>query len=365
MEQLTDIFLRPGPLKLLWWQWAALLVLVPLAGAVGWIASRFLRWLLRKVTSRTAYEWDDYVLEKIGPPLTAAMTLAAIGFLLPWIDVADRVAAGIYRGLKIGYLVIFFWTLWRGVDMAANLIGRTSWAIRASASRALLPLGSRVGKVVVLAMGSVALLSLLGYPVASLIAGLGLGGLAFALAAQKTVENLFGAFSIGIDQPFREGDFVKIEDFVGTVEAIGLRSTRFRTLDRTLISIPNGKLAEMRLESYTARDRFRLATVIGLVYETTPAQMRQVLEGFERVLREHPKIWPDAIVVRFKEFAASSLDIEVMCWFQVPEWRDFQVCRQEVLLQFMDVVEAAGSSIAFPTRTVHLVSNGEEQEQAR
>jgi MscS family membrane protein len=121
----------------------------------------------------------------------------------------------------------------------------------------------------------------------------------------------------------------------------------------------------MRLESYTARDRFRLATVIGLVYETTPAQMRQVLEGFERVLREHPKIWPDAIVVRFKEFAASSLDIEVMCWFQVPEWRDFQVCRQEVLLQFMDVVEAAGSSIAFPTRTVHLVSNGEEQEQAR
>jgi MscS family membrane protein len=178
--------------------------------------------------------------------------------------------------------------------------------------------------------------------------------LALALAAQKTVENLFGAFSIGVDQPFREGDFVKIEDFVATVEAVGLRSSRFRTLDRTLITIPNGKLAEMRLESFTARDRLRLATTIGLVYDTTASQMREVLAGFERVLRAHPKFWPDAVVVRFREFAASSLDVEIMAWFQTSDWGEFQLIRQEVLLQFMDVVERADTSFAFPTRTIQL-----------
>jgi len=100
----------------------------------------------------------------------------------------------------------------------------------------------------------------------------------------------------------------------------------------------------------------RLATTIGVEYGTTRAQMQEVLEGFERVLRGHPKIWPDAIVVKFKEFGASSLDIEIMAWFQVPAWADFQLCRQEVLLGFMKVVEDAGTAFAFPTRTVHVVN---------
>ncbi|MGH7617378.1 MAG: mechanosensitive ion channel family protein, partial [Gemmatimonadaceae bacterium] len=175
--------------------------------------------------------------------------------------------------------------------------------------------------------------------------------------AQKTVENLFGAFSIGVDQPFREGDFVKVDDFVGTVEGIGLRSTRFRTLDRTIITLPNGRLADMRLESFTARDRLRFAAVIGLVYDTSATQMRAVLEGFERVLREHPTIWPDAIVVRFSELAASSLNIEVMAWFRTSDWGEFQRIRQDILLRFMDVVEEAGTSFAFPTTTVHLATS--------
>ncbi len=158
-----------------------------------------------------------------------------------------------------------------------------------------------------------------------------------------------------MDQPFRVGDFVRVDDFVGTVEDIGLRSTRFRTLDRTVISIPNGNLSDQRLETFAARDRMRLAASIGLEYSTTHAQMQEVLDGFERVLREHPKIWPDALVVKFKEFGASSLDIEIMAWFQVPTWDDFRDCRQQVLLDFMRVVEDAGTAFAFPTRTVHLI----------
>jgi len=190
--------------------------------------------------------------------------------------------------------------------------------------------------------------------VSTRLAGLGIGGLAVAFGAQKTVENLFGSVSLAIDQPFRVGDFVKVEDFVGTVEEIGIRSTRFRTLDRTVISIPNGNLSDQRLETFAARDRMRLAMTIGVEYSTTHAQMIEVIEGCERVLRDHPRIWPDAMVVKFKEFGASSLDIEIMAWFAVPTWADFQHCRQEVLLGFMKVVEDAGTGFAFPTRTLHV-----------
>jgi MscS family membrane protein len=106
----------------------------------------------------------------------------------------------------------------------------------------------------------------------------------------------------------------------------------------------------------------RLATTIGLTYDTTQSQMQTVLAGLERVLRTHPRIWPDAVVVKFKEFAASSLDIEIMAWFNVPTWGDFQACREEVLLAFMGVVEQAGASFAFPTRTVHLVQGDRASE---
>ncbi len=155
-----------------------------------------------------------------------------------------------------------------------------------------------------------------------------------------------------------------IEDFVGTVEEIGLRTTRIRTLDRTVISLPNGKLADMRIESFSARDRLRLACTVGLTYGTTSAQMRRVLEGLERVLREHERIWPDAVVVRFKELGASSLDIEVMAWFSTCDWGEFQRIREEVLLAFMAVVEEAGTSFAFPTRTVHVVGSNLRPETA-
>ncbi|HEU4747243.1 MAG TPA: mechanosensitive ion channel family protein [Gemmatimonadaceae bacterium] len=324
------------------------------AALTGWAASRLFRAALRAGVRRTRASWDDAVIDRLGDPLTVAFSVGAVLFLLPFLALEPGFVAEVRRVARVVLLVDFFWAAWRIVDVSGYMALRSPWALRVPASRALVPLGARAVKVLILAVAIVASLSLFGYPVASLVAGLGIGGLALALAAQKTVENLFGAFSIGVDQPFREGDFVKIEDFVGTVEAIGLRSTRFRTLDRTIVTIPNGKLADMKLESFSERDRIRLSAIVGLVYGTTPSQLRSALAGFEAVLRAHPKIWPDAVVVRFREFAASSLDIEVMAWFLTTDWGEFQRIREDVLLQFMEVVERTGSSFAFPTRTIHL-----------
>jgi MscS family membrane protein len=356
LEHLPAALLRPGPFDLLLWQWAALPVILVVAAGIGLGISRVLRSVFGRIARRTSTEWDDALLARLAGPLTVACTLAAAAALLPALGLYAPAAAASYRVLRAGFLLVFFWSLWRLVDVGRQVAAHTPWARAAASSRSLIPLGARVTKAIVLAFAAVAILSLLGYPVASLIAGLGLGGLAFALAAQKTVENLFGAFSIGVDQPFREGDFVKVEDFVGNVEAIGLRSTRFRTLDRTIITIPNGRLADMRVESFAPRDRLRFTAMIGLVYETTASQMREVLSGFERALRNHPKIWPEAITVRFRELGASSLTIEVMAWFQTADWNEFLDIRQDLLLQFMEIVERAGTGFAFPTSTVHVAS---------
>ncbi len=353
-ENLPEVLLRPGPSELLWWQWIALLPLLALAWAFGRLCGALSRRLLAHLSSRTQSEWDDQLIGRLAGPLTLGWALVWMAAFLTLLHLNPPADDVLRRSLKAFGLIAIFWGLWRVVDLAAEGVRVLPWVQERPSARSMLGLGERLGKVAVAAIGIVASLSELGYPVASLLAGLGLGGLVFALAAQKTVENLFGSVSLAADEPFRVGDFVKIEDFVGTVEAIGLRSTRIRTLDRTVIAIPNGRLADMRVESYTVRDRMRLACTVSLVYSTTAGQMKAVLAGLERVLRAHPKIWPEAVVVRFKELAASSLDIEIMAWFQTEDWGEFQAIRQEILIQFMDVVERAGSAFAFPTRTVQI-----------
>jgi len=351
---LTDFLLRYGPFGLTWFQWLAIAAIAVGGIVFGKVAGRLVRAVVGRLVKRTRSTWDDVLLERLGGPLSAALGLAFVATLIQAADLTAADATAI-RFIRAGYFAVFFWSLFRLVDVGFHLLGESMWA-RSGHSRSLIPLGTRVAKVGVFAIAAVAVLSYLGYPVASLIAGLGIGGLALALAAQKTVENLFGAFSIGVDQPFTVGDTVKVEDFLATVERIGLRSTRFRTMDRTIVTIPNGKLADSRIESYTARDRMRLATIIGLVYGTSEAQLREILDGFRNVLRAQPKLFPEGVTVLLRALGSSSFDVEVTAWFVTEDYAEFQAIRQEVLLQFLGVVERAGTSLAYPTQTVHLAS---------
>jgi MscS family membrane protein len=354
IDHLPAVLLRPGPRELQWWQWIGLFVIAAGAWLAGLLLGAITKRILQRVTTKTTTHWDDAVIGRLTGPLGLVWSLCVAGLAVPFLGLYAPAQAFIDQLLHTGFFIAFFWAILRTIEVVAQLVATSRWSTDHPSSRSLVPLGSRVGKVAVWAMGIIAVLSELGYPVASLIAGLGIGGLVFALAGQKTVENLFGAFSIGIDQPFREGDFVHIEDFVGTVERIGLRSTRIRTLDRTIITIPNGKLADMRLESFAERDRIRLALTVGVVFETTAQQMREVLAGLERVLRTQAKIWPDSVTVKFSGFGDASLNIDIMAWFMTPDWGEFMVIRENVLIDFMAVVEKAGTALARPTRTLHL-----------
>ncbi len=353
---LPEVLLRAGPRGLLWWQWLALPVLVAIALALGAVLGWGTRRILGHLAARTRAGWDDKLVVRLARPLTVLWAIGLVSAFHPWLALGPGPEATLDRTLRAAIQIVLFWAGFRTVDVAFTAASGAAWTRASPGLLGLLPLGRKVSQVLLLALGMVAVLNELGFQVASLLAGLGIGGIALALAAQKTVENLFGSVAIGVDQPFRVGDFVKVEDLVtGTVEAIGMRSTRIRTLDRTIITIPNGKLADMRAETFAVRDRIRLFANLGLVYDTTGAQLRAVLQGLEAALREHPKIFPEGVGVRFNEFKDSSLNVEVTAWFQTADWNEFTLIRQELYLRFMDIVERAGTSFAFPTRTVHVV----------
>jgi MscS family membrane protein len=345
---------RTGPFDLFVWQWLALPVAGLLAAMLGALLSRVTRALLGRATRHTPTPYDDAILARMAKPLTVGWALGLAYATLPFLRLPAHAEAMIQRWLKAAALVVFFWALARSVDVARQMLSSSAWISERPATRSLVTLGAKISQLFLLAIGVVALLSELGYPVASLVAGLGIGGLAVALAAQKSLENLFGALAIGADQPFREGDFVSVEGITGTVESIGLRSTRIRTLDRTLITIPNGKLAELRLESFAVRDRLRLSCTLGLGYDTSERQLRDVLAGIEGVLRAQPKLWPEGVTVRFKEIGPASLNLEVNAWFDTNNWDEFVLIREDVLLAFLRVIEGAGAALALPTRNVHL-----------
>lgn len=352
---MPEVLRRHGPLDVSWWQWIALPLLIVASFAFGAVLGKLTRWGLTRVVRRTHATWDDALLEALADPLRWAWSVLLFRAFVEILELhaaAERTVGGVVRALLF---LVFFWALIRGLDEVRRNLAASAWAREKPIARSLVPLAVRVGKAVVFIIALISMLSELGYPVAGLIAGLGIGGIALAFGAQKTVENLFGAVAIGVDQPLREGDFVRVEgDVLGTVETVGLRSTRIRTLDRTVVSLPNGKLADMKVESFALRDRCRLAAMINLVYGTSADQLRTILAGLERVLRQHPGIWPDDVVVRFVAFGSSSLDIEVMAWFTTSDWSQFRTWRQEVLISFMDVIEGAGSSFAFPTQTIHV-----------
>jgi MscS family membrane protein len=197
----------------------------------------------------------------------------------------------------------------------------------------------------------------LGLPLYSVVAGLGIGGLAVALAIRPTLENLIGGIILYLDQPVRIGDFCSFGDKTGTVENIGVRTTKIRALDRTLISIPNGALADMQLINWAKCDMMLITATIGLRYETENDQLRYVLVKFREMLHAHPKIDSETVRVRFADFGQSSLDIDVRIYALTRDFNEYYAIREDVLLRMSEIVKSSGSGFAFPSQTLYMGSD--------
>jgi MscS family membrane protein len=246
------------------------------------------------------------------------------------------------------------WLAMRLIDLGTEIVSARMVARGNAAGTSLLPIGRRLAKVFLLVLAVLSLLDNLDFDITGIIAGLGIGGLAIALAAQKTFENFFASMEIVGDRPVAVGDFCRFGDNIGTVEDIGLRSVRIRTLDRTVVTVPNSQFASLQLENFAERDRIRFYTVLGLRYETTAEQMRFVLVELKRLLVAHPRVHPDPARVRFVGFGAFSLDVEVYAYVETADWAEFLAIREDLLLRIIEIVESTGSGFAFPSQTLYL-----------
>jgi MscS family membrane protein len=289
-------------------------------------------------------------IESFAGPLQLLLGVALFGAGMQWIDPSTVPRLYLGRGLALLSVLGTAWLCARVIDLGVHRLRKFLEASHPGFSRSVLPLSARVLKVTVLALGLLAMLSNWGYNTGTVLAGLGIGGIAVALASQKTIENLFGSVAVISDHPVHVGDFCKVGDRVGTVEDIGLRSTRVRTLDRTLVTIPNAEFSAMTLENYTRRDKMWFHPTLNLRRDTTPRQVRAVLESIRALLKERPDVEIGPMPVRFVGVGAYSLDVEIFAYVLTGDFDQFLQIQQELLLKVLDAVANAGTALALPTQ---------------
>ena len=356
-DRLPPNLMREGPWHVFYWQWIGLALALPVLVLLSWLISAACRAALRRLTSRTATEWDDLLLESLRGPFQLCIAALVAGPVLEVLSLNTRLAtvvASMTRGLV---LLAIFWATLRVIRLVQLQVANAVWHSGDSQqARTLVPLLGNILRATLAVVALLVVLSQFGYPVGTLLAGLGLGGISVALAGQKSVEHLFGSVSLAADKAFRVGDWVRAGTTEGAVERIGLRSTSFRTNDRTVVRIPNGRLADERIETFGERDRMLLRTNVDITYGTSTAQVDRIRDDIEALLRAHPKIWSGVLRVYVVALADSAIRLRVMAWFETVEYDAFLAIRHRMLLDFLSIVERHGAAIAFPSRTVYNVS---------
>lgn len=239
----------------------------------------------------------------------------------------------------------------RIVDAAGDILAQRAKRTESTFDDMILPLVRKTVKVLALVMGIVNLAPLLGVEIGPLVGAIGIGSLGFAFAAQNTIENIFGSVTVVLDKPFVVGDWVVIEGTEGTVELVGLRSTRVRTFYNSLVTIPNSMLTKVRVDNYGARRYRRFKTMLSVRYATSPAQIEAFCEGLRALVAAHPATRKDYHQIVLNEFGASSLDILLYIFFEVPDWTAELEARHAFMLDVMRLAKELGVDFAFPTQT--------------
>lgn len=330
-----------------------------LALLIIWLLRRLLGNLIllpfrRLVVERTRTQIDDMVLTAAETPvrlLIVAVGIAIAGQILS----SDGETVAFIANLSRTFVILaFFFLIYNTVDLIVASSLRLRHITGIPLDEQLVPF-MRVGiKVVLIAIAIVVLLQEWAYDVSGLVAGLGLGGLAFSLAAQDTVANLFAFTTIVSDRPFVVGEYIKTPDVEGTVEHVGVRNVRIRQVDQAYVTVPNNKLASAPITNWTRLEKRRINFKLGMTYDTTSDQMRVLVHRIREMLKTHEKIDPESVVVHFNEFGDSSLNIVIVAMVFEPKWGPFQGVREEINLNILDIVAEMGLSIAFPSRTLYL-----------
>ncbi len=350
------------------WQWMIFILVIPLSLAFAWLVA----WAFMACTltahrrSRAGREGAEVALQK-GPLRVLALSLAFyIASFLSYTLLARLF------WVRVSQTLLVMGMTWLCLYLIDPIVRRVFGhrELKSSGTIAVSRLLHQTLKTIIILIGALLIFYMAGVNVTAVLTGLGIGGIAIAFAAQKTLENFFGGIMIVWDQPIRVGDFCRCDKFMGTVEDIGLRSMRLRTLDRTVVAIPNGQLAMMSIENFSVRDKVLFHQKILLRYETSRDQIRGIIHLAQHLIDSDRRLEKGGWV-RFTGFREAGLEIEIWAYFQSTDYGGFQMAQEELLLKLMKIIEEAGSALSVPSRITyvvdssHMVRNRIEEEQDR
>ena len=338
------------------WQWLALFAAIPVALAIGWAVVLLLA-IPRRLWLKFRHRPNLHSYSRMSKPLL--VTFSAVAHRVIGAYIGLPLLPRLYYSRTIWVLISigFFWFLLRATSLTMQRLRIHAISVGRIGTGTLMVLGERLLAALVVILAILATLGIVGFNLTTVLAGLGIGGIAIAFAAQKTLENLFGGISVLADEVIRVGDYCRFGDRTGTVEDISLRSTRIRTDARTELSIPNGALATMNIENFTP--------ALAIRCETSADQLRYLLAEIRRMLYEHPKVESDTAYIRFANFDNSALRLEIFSYVLTRDANEFNAIREDLLLRIMEIVEKSGSGFAFPSQTLYFSrDSGLDKEKA-
>jgi MscS family membrane protein len=339
------------------WQWLALVVFLPVALLGGRLITMLAVFVINQ--SRKARSKPPLAPQRFFQvdPITLTIAIVAHYIFVGYIG-TSLLYRLYYRHIVWIFLAFdFYWILTRITRAISARIGASFTKRGMLAERSIVSLVRRFTEVSIFLLVTLLLLRSLGVDVSTALAGVGIGGLALGLGAQKTFENMFGGISILFDKVVQVGDPCRINNQAGVVEDIGLRSTRLRTGERTLLSIPNGIMASAVLENLRFRDKFLCQQTIRLRYDLSPDHVRYVLGRIQNLLIEDRKVEDSSARVRLLRFAEYALEVEIYCYILEPEFTAYLATQEQLLLKIMDAIEKAGAVVALPTQTTFVTQD--------
>jgi len=343
----------PAPLKTLYgeqtlWQWIGLLICI-VATAVGWVA---VYRVTRRLADRLGALSRGWIMI-LAPLLVALLVQRVLDYLGRDVNVTGRAMAAMVLLAEASIALLAVSAVSRLVRAIGETLIVTPKVGAQGIDASLVRISTRIIAFVAGALIIVYSLRHLGADLVPLVAGLGVGGLAVALGAQRTFANFIGSLILFANKPIKVGDFCRYGDQVGTVESIGLLATRIRTLERSVVTVPNAEFSEMKIDNFTVRDQRLLKTVLQLRYETTSEQLRFILARLRELLAGHPKVLPSPARVRFVGYGAYSKDLEVFAYLDCTDHDVFLAIQEDILLRIEDIINEAGSGFAFPSQTAY------------
>ena len=337
------------------WQYAGMLIFVIASFLVYWVAGFFFRMLLKKVLRRLRQ--DDLFQQYIRPvakPFSWMLVVLLLLLLVPTLQLPINISKYVILGLKTLLPIFFILVFYYLADVLSLYLEKLAKRTESTMDDQLIPIVRRSAKIFVIAVGGLFILHNLDVNITTLLAGLSIGGLALALAAQDTLKNFLGSVMIFIDRPFQIGDWISADGIDGTVEEVGFRSTRVRNFSNSLVTVPNGRLSDLTIDNHGLRVFRRFRTHFGITYDTPTQLVETFVEGLKKIVQQHPDTRKDYYEIHLNELGDSSLNVLFYIFFQVPDWSQELKARHEILLEVIKWAEEIGVRFAFPTQTLHM-----------